>query len=1002
MIKTLTKYKIVKPCLLLNVIFLFLSLCIVNSSFAAEKEAEDFPWELFYPAFIKKTSNLEGNITFDTCGLQGVEVRLNGRITTSTITDKNGHYSLVNLPPGKYTIQPVFRGLTFDPPLKEVILQPNSRLSLDFKAQANVLYHVFFVSTNGDDTRSGKYPTACDSSDKGPLATLPGAKNLLGEMIESGSMGKPVLVYLRGGKYFQTAPITFSPGDSGTQNAPITYLAYPYEKPIFSGGKIIKNWQEVNGKWQTEIVEYAEKPSRLGALWVNGVRRPAAVQPNDGYFYTAGKAEPVNQAFQFQPGDIQNWTNVDDVIVEVFHSWATSLHRIESIDFENHIVMFTAPAFWGFEDLGPGQRYRIHHVGDGLDREGEWYLDSNSGKITYFPLPGETLDSVEMIVPFSEQILKISGVPQAGEFVQYLNFEGLTFMHTNWHPGNLGSSTVQAAIEINGAIEVLGGRNIVFEKVRIGHIGTYGLWFRKGSQDCQLIESEIFDMGGGGVRIGDIWETEDPYQNAGSNKVENCFLHDGGNILSGAMGIWIGRSSNNQILHNEISDFDYTGISAGWFGSAASSANHNIIGHNHIHHIGRGILSDMGGVYTLGLSPGTEVTHNLIHDISSFSHGFGAFGLYPDATSSDILFKDNLVYKTASGSFYQNDAKDNIVTNNIFAFSHEAQIARWTEDDHQSFNLHHNIIIYNNALLLGYRWSNGNFKLSHNIYWDLVAQNALFNCLTYEEWEAAGNDSNSLVVDPQFRDALDLDFRLLPTSPAFELGFVAFDLESFGLYGDEDWVNLPHKIERDETPMPEYSPPEPFSDGFEITEVGKQPIDAIFYGETESATIRVTDEIAASGSQSLKFTDAPGLDYIFNPLMFYQPNLSEALISGSFKLNLGEGAVFLHEWRDISTPYVAGPSIYIASDGSLTATGKYLMQVPRNTWIAFEMIFQVGSLGDGLYDLTVTLPGAKPKTFRDLGTPGQTICGLHWLGFVANSNAVTSFYLDDVSLIPVE
>ena len=51
MIKTLTKFRIAKHRLLWNVIFLLLSLCIVNISFAAE----DFPWELFYPAFIKKS-----------------------------------------------------------------------------------------------------------------------------------------------------------------------------------------------------------------------------------------------------------------------------------------------------------------------------------------------------------------------------------------------------------------------------------------------------------------------------------------------------------------------------------------------------------------------------------------------------------------------------------------------------------------------------------------------------------------------------------------------------------------------------------------------------------------------------------------------------------------------------------------------------------------------------------------------------------------------------------
>jgi hypothetical protein len=55
MIKNFTKFRIAKNFLLLNIILLILSLCIVNISFAEEKEVEDFPWEIFYPAIIKKS-----------------------------------------------------------------------------------------------------------------------------------------------------------------------------------------------------------------------------------------------------------------------------------------------------------------------------------------------------------------------------------------------------------------------------------------------------------------------------------------------------------------------------------------------------------------------------------------------------------------------------------------------------------------------------------------------------------------------------------------------------------------------------------------------------------------------------------------------------------------------------------------------------------------------------------------------------------------------------------
>jgi len=51
MIKNFTKFRIAKHFLLLNAIFLLLSFCIVDISFAAE----EFPWEIFYPAIIKKS-----------------------------------------------------------------------------------------------------------------------------------------------------------------------------------------------------------------------------------------------------------------------------------------------------------------------------------------------------------------------------------------------------------------------------------------------------------------------------------------------------------------------------------------------------------------------------------------------------------------------------------------------------------------------------------------------------------------------------------------------------------------------------------------------------------------------------------------------------------------------------------------------------------------------------------------------------------------------------------
>ena len=61
MIKILTKFRIAKCCLLLNVIFLILSLCVVNISLAEQEEVEDFPWEIFLPAIITNTNTIDND-----------------------------------------------------------------------------------------------------------------------------------------------------------------------------------------------------------------------------------------------------------------------------------------------------------------------------------------------------------------------------------------------------------------------------------------------------------------------------------------------------------------------------------------------------------------------------------------------------------------------------------------------------------------------------------------------------------------------------------------------------------------------------------------------------------------------------------------------------------------------------------------------------------------------------------------------------------------------------
>ena len=59
----------------------------------------------------------------------------------------------------------------------------------------------------------------------------------------------------------------------------------------------------------------------------------------------------------------------------------------------------------------------------------------------------------------------------------------------------------------------------------------------------------------------------------------------------------------------------YTGVSVGWmWNPTPTPCRANLVENNHIHHVMQ-ILSDGGGIYTLGRQPGTVLRGNVIHDV---------------------------------------------------------------------------------------------------------------------------------------------------------------------------------------------------------------------------------------------------------------------------------------------------------------------------------------------------------------------------------------------------
>ncbi|MCL5005965.1 MAG: right-handed parallel beta-helix repeat-containing protein [Acidobacteria bacterium] len=657
---------------------------------------------------------------------------------------------------------------------------------------------VFYVATDGNDAWSGKLDKPNAGRTDGPFRTVQRAQKAIRDLKANGPLKEPVTVYIRRGQYDLAKPLEFTPEDSGTPQAPVTYAAYPGETPVLSGGKEITGWKRVTDRklvaqaggelWMAHVPEVKEGKWYFRELFVNGHRRQRARTPNTGFFLVDGKISSGKQAtFKFHQGDIQpQWAAQGHVEVVALQAWAEFRMYIRGVDEATHTVTLSrTPAPSNRED---NARYCVENTMDALDAPGEWYLDRRRGILYYRPEPGEKMDHVRVIAPVLEQLVRFEGRGGTG-WVHDIRLCGLTLSYTDWSMGPNGYVDLQAAYDIPAAVEGMGTRSCDIEKCTFAHLGGYAVEFgggaakwwgiRQGSKGDRVIGNDMYDLGAGGVKIGDPTDPNSDDQATDGNVISDNHIHDIGLVYPAAVGIWVGESSNNAISHNEIDDTYYTGISVGWtWGYKPTAAKANIIEFNNIYNIGRGMLSDMGCIYTLGVQPGTVERNNLCHDVSRYR--YGGWGLYTDEGSSDIVIENNVVYRTEDGGFHQNYGANNIIRNNIFAYGKEAQIRRSRDESHLSFTFEHNIVYWNHGPLFQGVWANNEYHFDHNLYFRTDGRPIRFGKWSFAEWQARGQDRHSLIADPLFVDPSQGDFALKPGSPAYGIGFKPIDLSKIG------------------------------------------------------------------------------------------------------------------------------------------------------------------------------------------------------------------------------
>jgi hypothetical protein len=620
-------------------------------------------------------------------------------------------------------------------------------------------------------------------------------------------------VLLKKGVYQLEKPLQLLPAHSSKGGLLITN--YANDKVVISGGREIKGWiKNTSGWWETDLPEVKDGKWKFNQLYVNNGLRHRARKPNQGFLQVKGMPEGTPstvdyhtdcQTFEFAEGDISgNWKNLNDVVVIVYHFWTDSHLPILSVDTGTNIVTFKHKAGKVFTDdfSENGARYIVESVFEELDAPGEWYLDRKTGKCYYFPFPGEDITQAEIFAPFVPQLIHFAGDALKGNLIKNIHFENLEFCYTRFELPEGNSNDRQGSASIPAAVSLNGTRNCSFRQCRFTNLGTWAFELNEGCSDNLFSRNEIGHIAAGGFRINGGRYHEHPYLRTSVNIISHNHIHHYGEVYPSAVGILLQHTSGNQVSNNLIHHGYYTGISIGWeWGYQRSVSRDNIIEYNHIHHIGQGLLSDMGAIYTLGVSPGTVIRNNLIHDVDA--NHYGGWGIYNDEGSTHILIENNIVYNTKFAAYNIHFAKEVTVRNNIFALGRLQQLNRTRREPHKSVFFEQNIIYWREGKLHDGRWteepysfyfhpknSSGtreaseSFDMDYNLYFnpEKPLNEVVFgNGKSWAEWQEMNKDQHSLYADPLFADPDKFDFRLKEGSPAFQLGFKPINLEKVGL-----------------------------------------------------------------------------------------------------------------------------------------------------------------------------------------------------------------------------
>jgi len=838
-----------------------------------------------------------------------------------------------------------------------------------------------YVATDGSDAWTGALERPNAARSDGPFASMERARDAVRALRKAGAAAEPITVQVRGGTYGLDRTLVFSADDSGTEDNPVTYRAFPGETVVLTGGRPVKGWRKDAGDvYVADLAAQGFDDFRFRELFLKGERQILARYPNydpahpvtGGLLYVEDTAAQNKSSFHYKEGTIpfDEWGPVPQAEVNIFpyHCWDHNILRVAKVDTELSLITLR---YTVAGSIFVGNRYFIQNVRGTLDAPAEWFCDWVTGKLYFYPPAGVAPGDGDVAVPVLENIVEFSGTTEAP--VGHIRFHGFRLEHARMDAialegarhceitGNTITQVGGVGVNVGYLRNASRGVGLPWRKpaaTRVNvHSGDRSLIFGYPCSECRVAGNDIFSTGGEGIVLGGTGNTAD------NNHLYSTGLYD--RVCAGLTIC----GDENVASHNVIHEVPRDGI---FINGKLNVAEYNEIRNSMLYTADNaGIALRQHDVSQAVVNRGNVLRYNRLLDVvgygsyphcthpgDGFASPFCSFGIYLDGSICGVTVYGNIIARCGGTSVFVQFGGDNTIENNVFVegdakrvqfnsmiffgtFMHTDSQGKYRDQEPPN-QFKHNIFYYGGPDTELYRvghwdnaptWNTKQALFDDNLIWHkgqpvAVCMHKTMDYQSLEDWQAQGYDTRSIVADPLFVDAATDDYRLRPESPAYRAGFkdINAEIEKIGAYPSDERATWPLQnavLEREEPVVFDF-PKEPTAivDGFELAPVGSPPAKSRVSTDGTGSAM-VCDDAARTGRHSLRFIDAPDIKNRWEPHVQYAPRYTSGPVhfSLAFMNSTEAPADFYVEFRDWEKELLVGPTFRVTRDGEFYVNG---------------------------------------------------------------------------------